>query len=281
MLRAAGEPPRLVCRGSGQGPRLAADQGLHYPAPAMAAQNIYDDPDFFAGYAKLPRSERGLGIVYEWAAFQRLLPASLRDLRMLDLGCGLGHFAREARARGAARVTAVDLSERMLDAARRRTHDTGIDYIRAPLENFTAAAGEFDLVVSTLALHYIADYAGLVRRVAGWLAPGGRFAFSVEHPIFTAHGSSDWHRDAEGAALHWPVDRYRDEGERRTHWFVDGVVKYHRTVETYVNGLLDAGLRLVRLEEPEADEALLAEKPEWRQENRRPPFLLLAADRPA
>ena len=42
---------------------------------AMTAQNIYDDPDFFAGYAKLPRSEHGLGIVYEWPAFQRLLPS--------------------------------------------------------------------------------------------------------------------------------------------------------------------------------------------------------------
>jgi hypothetical protein len=112
------------------------------------------------------------------------------------------------------------------------------------------------------------------------LTPGGRFVFSVEHPIFTAHGSSDWYRDADGAALHWPVDRYRDEGERRTRWFVDGVVKYHRTIESYVNGLLDAGLTLVRLEEPEADAAVLAEKPEWQQERRRPPFLLLAADRP-
>jgi hypothetical protein len=47
-----------------------------------------------------------------------------------------------------------------------------------------------------------------------------------------------------------------------------------------VNGLLDAGLRLVRLEEPEADAALLAEKPEWLEERRRPPFMLLAAERP-
>ena len=47
-----------------------------------------------------------------------------------------------------------------------------------------------------------------------------------------------------------------------------------------MNALLDAGLILVRLEEPEADAALLAEKPEWLEERRRPPFLLLAADRP-
>jgi SAM-dependent methyltransferase len=246
----------------------------------MAPQNIYDNPDFFSGYAKLPRSEHGLDVVYEWAAFQRLLPSSLADKRVLDLGCGLGYFAREARARGAREVLAVDLSERMLQEACRRTNDAAITYKRASLEEFAGEPEAFDLVVSTLALHYIADYPALVRRVASWLKPGGRFAFSVEHPIFTASGTSDWHYGADGEPLHWPVDRYRDEGERRTRWFIDGVVKYHRTVETYVNGLLDAGLRLARLEEPEADPALLAQKPEWRHERRRPPFLLLAADKP-
>ena len=250
------------------------------PGPAMAAQNIYDDPAFFAGYTKLPRSEQGLRAVYEWPAFQRLLPRSLADKRVLDLGCGLGYFAREARARGAQQVIGVDLSERMLEQARQRTADEAIIFVRDSLETFAADPGAFDLVVSSLALHYVADYPALVRRIAGWLVPGGRFAFSVEHPIFTAQGSSDWYKDANGVALHWPVDRYRDEGERRTHWFVEGVVKYHRTIETYVNALLDAGLRLVRLEEPEAEPAVLAEKPEWLQERRRPPFLLLAADRP-
>ena len=243
-------------------------------------QNIYDDPEFFAGYARLPRSELGLSAVYEWPAFQRLLPASLRDARVLDLGCGVGYFAREARARGAREVVAVDLSERMLAEARARTRDSSIVYVRAALEQFELEASAFDLVVSTLALHYIADYAAVVRRVAACLVPGGRFAFSVEHPIYTAAGTGEWHVGPDGAALHWPVDRYRDEGERRTRWFVDGVVKYHRTVETYVNGLLDAGLRLVRLEEPEAEAALLAERPAWREERRRPPFLLLAAERP-
>lgn len=246
----------------------------------MCPQNVYDDPQFFAGYRRLPRSESGLDAVYEWPAFQRLLPASLHGLRVLDLGCGFGYFAREARQRGARQVVGVDLSERMLAAARAATQDDAIVYVRAALEDYAPDAASFDLVVSSLALHYVADYAALARKVAACLVPGGRFAFSVEHPIFTAHGSSDWYCDANGARLHWPVDRYRDEGERRTRWFIDGVVKYHRTVETYVNGLLDAGLRLVRLEEPEADAAVLEEKPEWRDERRRPPFLLIAADRP-
>ena len=67
---------------------------------------------------------------------------------------------------------------------------------------------------------------------------------------------------------------------RDTSWFVDGVVKYHRTVETYVNTLLQADLVLIRLEEPEAEANALQEHAEWLDERRRPPFLLLAADRP-
>jgi 2-polyprenyl-3-methyl-5-hydroxy-6-metoxy-1,4-benzoquinol methylase len=247
---------------------------------AMTPQNIYDDPAFFAGYSQLPRSIAGLSEVYEWPAFQRLLPP-LQGKRVLDLGCGLGNFAREARTRGAREVVGVDISERMLAEARARGDDPGITYLQSSLEAFEPERASFDLVVSMLSIHYVADYGLIVRRIAGCLMPGGRFAISVEHPIYTASGTPAWHLGPDGTWAHWPVDRYREEGERRTHWFVDGVVKYHRTVETYVNTLLDAGLALVRLEEPEAESpVVLAEHPEWREERRRPPFLLLAADRP-
>jgi SAM-dependent methyltransferase len=247
----------------------------------MPPQNIYDDPAFFADYKKIPRSIEGLDAVMEWPAFQRLLPPSLTGLRLLDLGCGLGYFAREARSRGASHVLGVDISENMLADARARTKDTEITYIRSTLEAFEPGPERFDLVVSMLALHYIADFAAIARLVARCLIPGGRFAFSVEHPIYTASGTTDWHRAADGTPEHWPVDRYREEGERRTTWFVDGVVKYHRTIETYVNTLLAAGFTLARLEEPEAEsEPLLAKRPTLKDERRRPAFLLLAADRP-
>lgn len=274
---------RLGKRKRWQRSRSTSMVGRHErdPIPAMSPQNIYDDPTFFAGYVQIPRSVEGLDAVYEWPAFQRLLPASLVDLSILDLGCGLGYFAREARRRRARSVTGVDISERMLASARGRDDDGGIQYFRSPLEDFEPPSTHFDLIVSMLTLHYIPDYGRITERVADWLAPGGRFAFSVEHPIYTADGTSDWYYGADHSPLHWPVDRYRDEGERRTHWFVDDVVKYHRTVETYVNTLLQAGLTLARIEEPEAESAaLLAKRPFLSQERRRPPFLLIAADRP-
>ncbi|MGK9169071.1 class I SAM-dependent methyltransferase [Inquilinus limosus] len=244
-------------------------------------QNIYDDPVFFAGYAALREAESGLNAVLEQPALARLLPASLAGLRILDLGCGFGDFARAARARGAASVLAIDVSAKMLAEARRRTEDPAIRYEQAAIETLEMGEGAFDLAVSSLALHYIADYADAVRRIAVALAPGGRFVFSVEHPICTALGGGQWHHDEASRELHWPVDRYGEEGRRDTRWFVDGVVKHHRTVASYVNGLIDAGLALARLEEPEAEPAALQARPGLALQRRRPPFLLLAADKPA
>ncbi|KGM32940.1 class I SAM-dependent methyltransferase [Inquilinus limosus] len=246
-----------------------------------APQNVYDDPAFFAGYAALREAESGLNAVLEQPAFARMLPASLAGLRVLDLGCGFGDFARAARARGAASVLAVDVSARMLAEAGRRTADPGIRYEQASIETVAMGEGGFDLIVSSLALHYVADYPAAVRRIAVALAPGGRFAFSVEHPMCTALGGSQWQRDAEGRKLHWRVDRYGEEGPRQTRWFVDGVIKHHRTIETYVGTLIAAGLVLARLEEPGPVPEALASRPTLEEERRRPPFLLLAADKPA
>jgi SAM-dependent methyltransferase len=189
---------------------------------------------------------------------------------VLDLGCGLGYFAREARARGAREVVGVDLSERMLQQARALGDDPGISYIRSSLEDFVPEPASFDLVVSMLAVHYVADYPALVQRIAHGLLPGGRFAVSVEHPIFSANPTGAWTLAADGTPVGWLIDRYSDEGERRRHWFVDDVVRYHRTVETYVNTLLDAGLVLVRLQEPKAEADFLAQRPAMQQESRRP-----------
>ena len=73
---------------------------------------------------------------------------------------------------------------------------------------------------------------------------------------------------------------YREEGRRESTWFVDGVVKYHRTVETYVNTVIDSGLVLRRLGEPEATPEAMRERPDLIETRRRPAFLLLAAEKP-
>jgi hypothetical protein len=82
---------------------------------------------------------------------------------------------------------------------------------------------------------------------------------------------------AKGEKQHWAIDNYKIEGIRHTQWFTDDVIKYHRSVETYVNTLIDSGFTIVRLLEPAAAADAIRERPELHEESRRPTFMLLAA----
>src|ERR1700704_6663157 len=113
-------------------------------------QNISDDPRFFEGYGRLPRSVEGLDGAPEWPALRALLP-DLRGSRVLDLGCGYGWFCRWARAQGATDVFGIDVSERMLERARRETHDTAVTYLRADLETVALERARYDVAYSSLA----------------------------------------------------------------------------------------------------------------------------------
>lgn len=239
-------------------------------------QNIYDDPDFFARYSGMARSTGGLEEAGEWHAFRALLP-ELRDKRVLDLGCGFGWHCRYVCSQGAKYVLGVDLSERMLARAKELTNDSAIEYRRSAIEEIDVAADSFDLVISSLAFHYVERFDLICQKVHRCLASGGSFIFSVEHPIFTALEKQDWHYGPMGERLHWPIDGYQQEGIRHTSWMADDVVKYHRTLETYVNTLIDSGFVLRKLIEPEPSAEMLAKREEMKDELRRPMFLLLAA----
>ena len=139
-------------------------------------QNIYDTDEFFAGYSRLPRSVEGLACAPEWPTLQSMLP-DMQGLRVVDLGCGFGWFCRWAAEVGAASVQGLDVSENMLARARETTSDPAIGYARADLENLSLAEGAFDLVYSSLALHYIENLRGLFEQVRRGLVPGGRFLF--------------------------------------------------------------------------------------------------------
>ncbi|MBV9154201.1 MAG: class I SAM-dependent methyltransferase [Alphaproteobacteria bacterium] len=240
-------------------------------------QNVYDNDEFFAGYGKLPRSVEGLGGAPEWPALRAMLP-ELRGRRVLDLGCGYGWFCRWAREQGAAQVLGIDVSEKMLARARADTKDGAISYRRADMEELDLSPGSFELVYSSLALHYVENLDRLMAQVHQALAPGGSLVFSVEHPIFTAPSNPAWSGDTPGGRA-WPVDSYLNEGPRATDWLTKGVIKQHRTMATYLNMLLRLGFALRRVEEWGPSEEQIAAHPQWADERQRPPFLLIAAQR--
>lgn len=241
-------------------------------------ENPYDNPRFFEQYSRMDRSKMGLAGAGEWPALKAMLP-ELAGKRVLDLGCGYGWHCRYALERGAREVVGVDISQRMLEQARCRTISERCRYLHMAMEDIDFPEACFDVVISSLALHYVRDYADVLRRVAVCLKSGGDFVFSVEHPVFTAYGNQDWYRDGEGRALHWPVDRYFLEGERQAVFLGETMVKYHRTLTGYVDPLQRAGFTLTGLVEPQPTEQMLIEIAGMADELRRPMMLILAAKR--
>lgn len=242
------------------------------------AQNVYDDPDFFAAYAQLPRSVEGLDGAPEWSTLQAMLPP-MAGLDVVDLGCGYGWFCRWAAAAGAGRVVGLDLSARMLERAAADTDDEHVVYERADLEQVELGVGAFDLAYSSLAFHYLVPLDRVLGRVAGALRPGGSLVFSVEHPVCTAPRRPGFVPAPDDGRPLWPLDGYLAEGPRVTDWLAPGVVKQHRTVETYLRLLHRAGFELVDLVEWSPSAAQVAAQPAWAPEAERPYFLLVSARR--
>ncbi len=240
-------------------------------------QNIYDTQEFFEAYQQLPRSVEGLAGAPEWPALRALLPDP-RGLRVVDLGCGFGWFCRWAGEQGAAHVLGLDVSEKMLARAAADNAGSAITYAQADLERLALPEGAFDLVYSSLALHYIEDLAGLFRSVHQAMADGGRLVFSIEHPIYMAPMLPRWLVAADGGRS-WPVDHYLVEGRRTTDWLAKGVVKHHRTIGTTLNLLIQCGFSIAHVEEWSPTDAQISERPALAQERQRPMFLLISAIR--
>jgi SAM-dependent methyltransferase len=247
---------------------------------AREPQNVYDDPQFFAGYSGLERFGAGWDGAVEHADLLRLLPRVV-DGRVLDLGCGAGQLSRYLAEAGASEVVGVDVSERMLALARTKWAHPRVTYRRQAVETMAFPPARFELIASSLVLHYVDDYQALVARIASWLTPGGIFVYSTEHPIYTARlPGGGWLLDEAGQPTLWALDRYSDEGAREETWFIPGVRKVHRTLATLLNGLLDAGLSIERVVEPIPSEAWLRDHPAAREERHRPIFLLVRARKP-
>lgn len=239
-------------------------------------ENKYDDSTFFEQYEKMNRSQKGLAGAGEWYVLKNMLP-SFSGKDVLDLGCGFGWHCRYAIENGAKSVTGVDISEKMLEKAKKINNLKGIEYVKEALEDIDYPAEQFDVVLSSLTLHYIESFESISRSVYKWLKPQGCFIFSVEHPVFTAFGNQDWIYGEDGEKLHWPVNNYFREGKREAVFLGEKLIKYHRTLTSYINVLLKQGFRINEVIEPEPSSEMLAELPDMKDELRRPMMLIVSA----
>lgn len=239
------------------------------------SQNIYDKKEFFDVYSELARSKKGLSGAPEWSSIVQILP-KMENINVIDLGCGYGWFCRYAKENNVNNVVGLDLSERMLNKAREMTSDLSIIYQKEDLELLNLPAETSDLVYSSLTFHYIENLSRLLKTIYESLKCGGSLIFSSEHPIYSCTKHPHWLNDEDGQRL-WPVNSYQMEGKRVTNWLGEDVVKYHRTIGTYLNMLIKEGFVISHVEEWGPTSKQINENPSLDEEKERPMIFIVSA----
>jgi SAM-dependent methyltransferase len=144
------------------------------------------------------------------------------------------------------------------------------------IEDLAEPTDSFDLVLSRMALHYVADLGAVLRASRACLAPSGRVVFTVVHPVITSHDARD---SSTEPRQNWIVDNYFATGPRDQQWLGTRTVWHHRTIEDYVTGLRKAGFALTNLRECAPHREQLDDDAEFQRRRRIPLILLLAGAR--
>lgn len=241
--------------------------------------NLYDDIHFFEGYCKIRDNLHNYNNLVEQPAIKKLLP-QLEGKVVLDLGCGYGNNCRDFIERGAKRVVGVDLSSKMLEVAKRENAHPNIEYIQMDMNEIMQLKESFDLVFSSLAFHYVADYRLLISHIKKLLKVGGVLLYSQEHPCTTAPKKGCiWTKDEEGHKLYTHLSDYMYSGIRKVMWLDTQVEKYHRSLSEIINTLIKEDLTIEEMVEPVPDEQALLKRADMIDEFHRPTALIIKARR--
>ncbi|AVF04028.1 MULTISPECIES: class I SAM-dependent methyltransferase [Devosia] len=103
------------------------------------------------------------------------------EMEIFEFGCGTGGTAI-AHAPHVRSVRAIDFSTRMLDMARQRAAEAGVDNVTFEQGDITSIAvepGRYDMVLDLSILHLLKDRQAVIARVYEMLKPGGRFVSST------------------------------------------------------------------------------------------------------
>ena len=178
---------------------------------------------------------------------KRLVAERFPDLsgrRVLDLGCGYGVYTEYFSSVGAD-ATGCDGSAEMLRLAREQYPH--LRFAQADiLQSLPYADASFDMVFCNQVLMDVDPIAPLIGDIARILQPGGTFFMGIVHPAFF---DCHWGKDERGFRFQKISERYLSE------YYIDNPFwgetrHYHRPISAYMNAAAEAGLSLLRMDEP-------------------------------
>ncbi len=175
-------------------------------------------------------------------------------MRILDLACGPGFFAR-AFAQAGATVIGIDISKELIDFAQKEIHLPNANFFVASADAIPMVPSHSqDAVTIILSLQNIENMDGTLSECARVLKPGGRLLLVLNHPAFRVPKESGWGWDGEKSVQYRRVDKYLSEARIKIemHPGDDPSVhtwSFHRPLQLYFKAFHKAGFTVSRLEE--------------------------------
>ncbi len=234
--------------------------------------SVYDEGEFYESYMKRRNRPESPNNIIEKPILLEMI-GNVTGKRVLDLGCGDAEIGVELLQQGGTSYLGVEGSENMTLAATQNLEGTTGQVLHSSMEEWQPQPEQYDLVLSRFALHYVADLSSVFKKVHDSLLLGGKFIFSVQHPVLTSSAKS-----AEGSCRRsdWVVDDYFNQGERVEPWIGKKVIKYHRTIEEYFQLLLAAGFMVEDLREGTPRPENFSNREEYERRMRIPLVLIIS-----
>jgi SAM-dependent methyltransferase len=176
------------------------------------------------------------------------LLGDVRGRRILEVGCGAAQCSRWLTEQGAITV-GIDISLRQLQHARRidQQHGVRTPVLQADAGVLPFADDSFDIACSAFgAIPFVADSARVMTEIARVLRPGGRFAFSISHPVRWMFLDDPGERGLRVETSYFDRRAYVEQVDGRATY-----VEQHRTFGDRVREIVGAGLVLEDVIEPE------------------------------
>ena len=158
----------------------------------------------------------------------------------------------------------------------------GVEYQVMPMEEISTIDTKFDIIISSLAFHYIKDYNKLIKDIYNLLNENGILLFSQEHPTALATIKEPYVSDSKielNNKRFYLLSDYNRSGIREMIWNGEKVIKYHRTISELINGLIENGFIIDKIKEPIPSEEAIEKVPKYIYQYDRPYFIFIKAQK--
>lgn len=238
---------------------------------ATDKKTIKSYDDYAVKWAERMRSGKNLAHKFlEKPAMYKKLP-DLKGKTVLCIGCGTGEECEYLKSIGAKRVVGIDISNGLIDFAKKSYPD--LEFQVMDMEKLNFSDDSFDFVYSSLTMHYVKDWTKTLRGVHKILKRNGSFLFSTHHPV---KWGSSVKRTKEKDLFLMGYEKYESSEKNKVFgdylntrkindvWFNDFKVSYyHRPLSEIIGDIVKSDFFISDFIEPKPLKSVVKEKPNF------------------